>query len=264
MVLAQDDSVTSDAVLAVSNVSKSYGSAKALRNVSFALRAGEFVALLGPNGAGKSTLLQLLSGLFTPDQGRIEVLGYDISKSATRALASIGVVFQQQTLDLELSVQGNLLYHAGLHGLSRRIARERIAIALTRHGLDGRARARTLSGGNRRRVELARATLHNPALLLMDEATVGLDPTSRTELLDEIARLRATENCAVLWATHLIDEVNYADRLIMLDSGEVLYDGTADDLLERESSDDLARTILDMMGRSGPNPDLIASVNAPR
>jgi ABC-2 type transport system ATP-binding protein len=240
----------SEPALSVENVSKSYGEVEALRDVSLSVQPGEFVALIGPNGAGKSTLLQLLTGLFAPDSGSITVLGQDIGKHATRALAGIGVVFQQQTLDLELSVKANLIYHADLHGLSRKLARERVTALLDEYGLGAvaSARARTLSGGNRRRVELARARLHGPRLLLMDEATVGLDPNSRGALLEDMTRLTRREGISVLWATHLIDELHHADRMIMLDKGRVLYDGTTGDLMKRERTDDLTQTILGMMG----------------
>src|SRR5215470_17795033 len=171
--------------LLLDQVVKSYGTVRALDGVSLTAKAGEFIALLGPNGAGKSTLFQLLSGLFLPDSGRIEVMGHDMSRDPVPALAKLGIVFQQPTLDLELTVAGNLLFHAGLHGIPRAVAKTRIETELVRLGLAECARHKTiqLSGGNRRRIELARALLHEPRVLLMDEATVGLDPASRSDLL---------------------------------------------------------------------------------
>src|SRR5271170_4984420 len=145
--------------LTLANVVKSYGTIRALDGVSLTASAGEFIALLGPNGAGKTTLFQLLSGLFVPDAGRIEIMGHDMRSDPVPALARLGIVFQQPTLDLELSVTGNLLFHAGLHGLPRERAKQRIAADLDRLGLAERAGdpVRALSGGQRRRVELARA-----------------------------------------------------------------------------------------------------------
>ena len=214
--------------LLLDNVVKTYGAIRAVDGVSFTASAGEFIALLGPNGAGKTTLFQLLSGLFVPDSGRIEVMGHDMLRDPVPALAKLGIVFQQPTLDLELTVTGNLLFHAGLHGIPRAIAKMRIEAELARLGLAERAHDKTiqLSGGNRRRVELARALLHEPRVLLMDEATVGLDPASRGDLLKLMLTMRAERSVAVLWATHLCDEVADADRVIVLHRGKVLADTT--------------------------------------
>src|SRR6185295_3451423 len=167
------------------------------------------IALLGPNGAGKSTLFQLLSGLFTADSGRIEVMGHDMSRDAVPALAKLGIV---------LTVTANLLFHAGLHGMPHAAAKARIEGELDRLGLKDRAddKVAKLSGGNRRRVELARALLHEPRLLLMDEPTVGLDPQSRGDLIKLMLAMRRERAVAVLWATHLCDEVPDADRVIVL------------------------------------------------
>jgi ABC-2 type transport system ATP-binding protein len=239
----------SETLLRVAGVSKSYGPIRALDKVSLSVEAGEFVALLGSNGAGKSTLMQLLTGLFTPDEGEITVLGHDLGRSAVKALAGIGVVFQQQTLDLELSVRANLIFHADLHGLSRSVARERIAASLEHYGLTDRARdrARVLSGGNRRRVELARALLHRPRVLLMDEATVGLDPSSRREILEEMVRLNTAENIGILWTTHLVDEIERADRIVVLRHGKVTFDGTQEQILGNEPGGDLGAAVIRYM-----------------
>lgn len=181
-------------------LTKAYGKHVALRGVSLTLRPAERVALLGPNGAGKSTLLQLLTGLFVPDAGEIRVVGHDLRTAAPRALARVGVVFQQPALDLDLSVGANLRFHTDLHGLARDVADERIAAGLARMGLaDQQGKAcRTLSGGNRRKVELVRALLHRPAVLLMDEATVGLDPASRVQLLQAVEALQREQGVATL------------------------------------------------------------------
>src|SRR5258707_9587325 len=140
--------------LLLDRVVKTYGPVRAVDGVSFTAHPGEFIALLGPNGAGKSTLFQLLSGLFVPDSGRIEVMGHDMTRKPVPALARLGIVFQQPTLDLELSVTSNLMFHAGLHGIARRVAKPRIEAELVRLGLADRAHDKTsqLSGGNRRRV----------------------------------------------------------------------------------------------------------------
>lgn len=235
-------------LLAVEGAHKSYGAREALRGVSFRVARGEFVALLGPNGAGKSTLFQLLTGLFNADRGQIAVCGHDIRHHAVRALAHIGVVFQQSTLDLDLSVEANLRFHARLHGLGSRCGRERIEEALRRQGLAERARdpVRSLSGGNRRKVELVRAMLHEPAVLLMDEATVGLDPASRRQLLEEVLALRG-RGVGILWATHLVDEAEAADRVIVLHRGRVLAKGRPGELAS-QAGETLADAFLRMTG----------------
>ena len=236
--------------LVVEDVVKTYGPIRALDCVSFSASAGEFVALLGPNGAGKTTLFQLLSGLFVPDSGRIGVMGHDMRRDAVPALAMLGIVFQQPTLDLELSVTANLLFHAGLHGIPRAVAKERIAAALSRAGLGDRAheRAAQLSGGNRRRVELVRALLHEPRVLLMDEPTIGLDPASRGELRQLMLRMRAERAVAVLWATHLCDEVADADRVIVLHHGKVLADVSPAELLARTGKATVEEAFLALTG----------------
>jgi ABC-2 type transport system ATP-binding protein len=236
--------------LLLDNVVKTYGAIRAVDGVSFTASAGEFIALLGPNGAGKTTLFQLLSGLFVPDSGRIEVMGHDMLRDPVPALAMLGIVFQQPTLDLELTVTGNLLFHAGLHGIPRAVARTRIEAELVRLGLAERAHDKTiqLSGGNRRRVELARALLHEPRVLLMDEATVGLDPASRSDLLKLMLTMRAERSVAVLWATHLCDEVADADRVIVLHRGKVLADTTPGEFIKSAGAATIEQAFLAITG----------------
>ncbi|MBL8325809.1 MAG: ATP-binding cassette domain-containing protein [Rubrivivax sp.] len=211
---------------------KRYSARLALDRVSLTLCAGQWVALLGPNGAGKSTLFALLTGLFAADEGRIAIGGHDLRRAAPRALREVGVVYQQPALDLDLSVLRNLRFHAALHGLPGAVAAARIDAALAAHGLaaDRHRAARELSGGNRRKVELARALLHAPPVLLMDEPTVGLDPRSRHDLVAAIATDVGVRGSAVLWATHLVEEAARADRVLVLHQGRLLADGTPEDV----------------------------------
>ncbi len=241
------------AVLSARDLHKAYGGKPALKGVSLALQAGEMLALLGPNGAGKSTLLQLLTGLFTPDQGSINVLGHDMRTHPARALAGLGVVFQQSALDMDLSVMANLLFHTDLHGMPRKLARERIDAQLTAIGLQDQAKAvvRSLSGGTRRKVELVRALLHQPRVLLMDEATVGLDPASRQQLLDTVRGLCRDQGLAVLWATHLIEEVKTADRLLLLHQGSVRFDGRIDAFMAAAEGPDFQTEVLRALQKPG-------------
>ncbi len=214
--------------LQIAQLTKRYGARAALDGLSFTLQPGCFAALLGPNGAGKSTLFQVLTGLFAADGGRVQVDGFDLRTDAVAALRHIGVVFQAMSLDLDLSVRRNLRFHADLHGLPRALAGQRIAEDSAAAGTDQDLDrpVRELSGGNRRKVELVRALLHRPGLLLMDEPTVGLDPKSRRELrnrLHDDVRSRAS---SVLWATHLVEEAEAADRVLVLHKGRLLADGT--------------------------------------
>ena len=245
----------SSRALSCHQISKSFGSVKALSGVSLHVAPGELVVLLGPNGAGKSTLFQILTGLFVADSGEVEVLGADMARNPVAALAQLGVVFQQMALDLNLSVRANLRFHADLHGLPRRESLARINTRLTHFGLADVAdtATRSLSGGNRRKVELLRALLHEPRLLLMDEATVGLDPASRTQLLDEVLNLVNTRSLGVLWATHLVSEAERAHRIVVLDKGQVRFDGSAERLCREQNQTGLEAAILQLTGaRSRP------------
>jgi ABC-2 type transport system ATP-binding protein len=243
--------MTEHSLLTAQGLHKAYGGKPALKGLSVALQAGEMLALLGPNGAGKSTLLQLLTGLFSPDQGTIVVMGHDMQRHTSRALASLGVVFQQSALDMDLSVMANLLFHTDLHGLPRAVARQRIAEGLDAMGLADQAKAvvRSLSGGTRRKVELVRALLHQPQVLLMDEATVGLDPASRQQVLDTVRGLCRTRGMAVLWATHLIEEAKVADRLMLLHQGTVRFDGSIDAFMQAAQGGDFQTEVLRQLER---------------
>lgn len=209
--------------LVVEDVSYRYGAKTALDHVSFEVQAGEFTALLGPNGAGKSTLFSLLTRLLVAPEGRITVAGNDLAKAPRAALARIGVVFQQPTLDLDMSVRRSLRYFAGLHGMAGRRAETAIDAALDRLGMRERAaeQVRALNGGHRRRMEIARALIHDPAVLMLDEPTVGLDAGSRHAITEHVHDL-AKGGMAVLWATHLVDEIRPDDPVIVLHRGHVL------------------------------------------
>lgn len=210
-------------VFSVRNVSYSYGSKKALDNVTIELEAGRFCALLGPNGAGKSTLFNLLTHLFVTREGSIRIAGYDLAEEPRKALARLGVVFQQPTLDLDMSVAWNLSYFAALQGLSGTHVKRRIAAVLERLNMAERAneKVRALNGGHRRRMEIARALIHEPEVLLLDEPTVGLDASSRTAITDYAHDL-ADNGLLIFWATHLVDEIRPSDDVVVLHRGRVL------------------------------------------
>ena len=215
-------------MLSIKHVSKRYGHQVALDQLTLDIQPGQFCVLLGPNGAGKSTLFQVLTGLFAPDSGDVELFGLSLRQQPQKVLAQLGVVFQQQALDLDLSVRRNLRFHAQLHGLRWHAVQEHTQALLNQLGLpDAWDRpVRELSGGNRRKVELARALLHKPALLLMDEPTVGLDPKSRRDLLQVVKTQVRDHQCMVLWATHLVEEAEQADRVLVLHRGLLVASGS--------------------------------------
>ncbi len=220
-------------------ISFAYGPRQALRDVSFSLAPGRFAALLGPNGAGKSTLIALLTRLYDLQAGDIHVGDHSLREAPRAALRQLGVVFQQSTLDLDLSVEQNLRYHAALHGLSRRETGLRVEAELARQALAERRRekVRELNGGHRRRVEIARALLHQPRLLLLDEASVGLDPASRLALNQHVRTLCREQGLSVLWTTHLLDEVQADDALMILHQGHLVASGQTDTLLHEQGDD---------------------------
>jgi ABC-2 type transport system ATP-binding protein len=217
--------------LSVEQLSHAYGARQALDGVTFSVARGTFCALLGPNGAGKSTLFALLTRLYASRAGVIRVAGHDMAATPRAALARIGVVFQQPTLDLDLSVWRNLLYFAALHGIAGKDAARRSEAALQRLGMAQRAkeRVRELNGGHRRRLEIARALIHAPDVLLLDEPTVGLDAAARASITDHVHDLAAS-GLSVLWATHLTDEVRAKDQLVVLHQGRILADGVMDEV----------------------------------
>ena len=220
--------------LSIEKLSFSYGGKKALDQLGFTINSGECTLLLGPNGAGKSTLFSLITRLYDSHEGQIELCGFNVKQQTRQALAKLGVVFQQTTLDMDLSVMQNLRYHTSLHGLGRKVALQRIQQELERLNMYERRfeKIRQLNGGHRRRVEIARALLHKPALLLLDEPTVGLDVPSRLAIVEYVHQLVAEEKLAVLWASHLIDEIYPEDHLIVLHKGQIKAKGTVDEVLQ--------------------------------
>lgn len=233
-----------------------YGRRQALDRVSFTIPPGRFAVLLGLNGAGKSTLFQLITRLFATRQGTIRIFGHDVLREAGAALRRLGVVFQARTLDLDLTVRQNLAYHAALHGIGRSQAKARAALVLERVDLAGRVseRARNLSGGQMRRLEIARALLHQPRLILLDEPTVGLDIAARADILAHVRSLVANDGVAVLWATHLVDEIAPDDQVLVLHQGRLLADGRLDALLAGTGAVDAEGAFRRLIDRPGAVP----------
>jgi len=228
-------------VLTVKDVSYWYGSKQVLEDVSFEVYPGKVTALLGPNGAGKTTLFSLITRLFDAPTGRIEICGRSASEWGSKALGPLGVVFQQPTLDLDLTVKQNLRYFAALRGLKRKDADERMLRALKALDMEERIgeRVRALNGGHRRRVEIARGLLHSPRLLLLDEPTIGLDDPTRRTIVRHVHELAKTDHIVVLWATHLFDEVEPDDDLLVINRGKIVARGRAKDVVAETGAKDL-------------------------
>lgn len=226
--------------IVTNNLSFSYGKKKALNKVNLTLDKG-FNVLLGPNGAGKSTLFSLLTGLTQTVHGTININEEDLSKNKSKIMSEMGVVFQQSTLDLDLSVKQNLLYYASLHGIAPKKALINIEQILSQLSLTERLhdKVRTLNGGHRRRVEIARALIHQPKVLLLDEATVGLDVESRLLIISYVRDLCAERGICVLWTTHLMDEVKPSDQLIVINKGEIQAQAQSSQLCEQYNVDDI-------------------------
>lgn len=236
--------------LSLTDVAKSYGAKQALRGVTLNVNAGEVVGLLGPNGAGKSTLFQISAGLFAGDSGVVSLFGLDYRHSSSEILRRIGVVFQSRSLDADISVRANLRFHGGLFGLWGAELRRRIAaVAETMEITDLLALpVRELSGGNQRRVEIARALLSRPDLLLLDEPSTGLDPASRQRLVATVRDLARTEGKAVLWSTHIAEEVEDAARIVLLADGRVVKDAPPAVLREETGSENLTGAYIALTG----------------
>lgn len=234
-IIMKSNNSNNHSALAIEALSFAYAERFVLRDIGLKLMPGEFCALLGPNGAGKSTLFALINNLLPLREGYIELFG--TPQHHWRALRNIGVVFQQMSLDADLSVRQNLQYHASLHGMYGAALTSRIEHLLSSFELMPQidSQVRKLSGGMRRRIEIARALLPQPRLLLLDEVTTGLDIASRESVVNLVHALARQEQCAVLWATHLVDEIADDDRVVILASGKLVADGTREQIAGNET-----------------------------
>jgi ABC-2 type transport system ATP-binding protein len=226
-------------VIQVQNLTHRYGDRVALSDVTFEVKAGEIFGLLGPNGGGKSTLFRILSTMMVPTQGRAILAGHDVEREPAAVRREIGVVFQTQSLDRALTVEENLRAQGHLHSLSGHLLRDRIERVLERLGISDRRKdlVEALSGGLRRRVEIAKALLHQPTVLLMDEASTGLDPAARRDLSRHIENLRKHEGVTILLTTHILEEADRCDRLVLLHLGNIVAQGSSAELRARIGGD---------------------------
>lgn len=224
--------------LVIDDVSKRFGRVLALDKVSLNVSRGEVFALLGPNGAGKSTLIDIICTIKQADSGRVLVAGEDVARYPLRARRKIGVVFQESTLDTRLTVLENLEFHGLVYQMKRSDRRRRIVEMLDLLELSDRSRTavRTMSTGMKRRLEIARALMHEPEILILDEPTIGLDAQSRARIWDYLNHLGKARNLTILVTTHYIEEVEHCDHVCVIDHGRILADGTPAELKTRHGT----------------------------
>ncbi len=245
--------MTQQPALAIEGLEFHYGPVQALAGISFTVGQGEIFGLLGPNGGGKTTLFRVLSTLVRPPTGRVEVFGHDLGTDSEGVRECIGVVFQHPSVDLKLTVHENLKHHGMLHGLRGRKLEVCIDASLRRLGIRERADevVETLSGGLRRRVELAKGLVTRPRLLILDEPSNGLDPGARRDLWEYLRSLREQDNATILLTTHLMDEAEHCDRLAILDRGRIVTIGTPDGLRRKIGGEIITIRSPDPDGLSG-------------
>lgn len=233
--------------LTVTHLAKRYDEVEAVKDVSFSVAKGEIFALLGPNGAGKSTTIKMLCTLARPTSGTATVDGFDVRRQPKAVRRHIGLVFQEQTLDDQLTAEENLRFHAVLYRVPKDQVEERINRVLKLVALEGRRKdlISTFSGGMARRLEIARGMLHTPAVLFLDEPTVGLDPQTRALMWDDVTRLRSEEGVTILLTTHYMDEAEYADRIAIIDHGLIVALDSPDALKGQVGADTVELTTED-------------------
>lgn len=221
-----------DAIISVKDLSKSYQEIKAVQDISFSIKRGEFFSFLGVNGAGKTTTISILAGLLKKDVGSVSIDGLDIEKNGDQIKKKIGIVFQNSVLDESLSIKENLFSRGALYGISKRDIHQRIIelSQLLNLGNLLKRQVKTLSGGQKRRVDIARALIHQPAILFLDEPTTGLDPQNRQIVWEILSQLRLKQHLTIFLTTHYMEETENSDHVIIIDEGRIVAEGTPRDL----------------------------------
>ncbi len=243
----------SEDIIVVDDLTKTFGNVVAVDHVSFRVRAGEILAFLGPNGAGKSTTIKMLTTLLRPTSGHMRVAGHDPQKDPEAVRRAFGIVFQDPSLDSELTAYENLDFHGGLYHVPRSTRRRRIPELLRFVGLWERRNdpVKQFSGGMKRRLEIARGLLHHPRILYLDEPTLGLDPQTRNQLWEHVRELNRTEGITVFFTTHYIEEAEkVAERVLIIDHGKVMASGTPAELKAQANAPTLEEAFLEFTGRT--------------
>ena len=238
-------------MISARNLTKRFGDFAAVQDVSFDVKPGEIFAFLGPNGAGKSTTIKMLTTLLAPSGGSVEIDGLNPVKHPNQVRKRIGIVFQDPSLDTELTAYENIEFHGVLYHVPKRVRRERIARLLQLFGLWERRNhfVKEFSGGMRRRLEIARCLLHIPKIIFLDEPTLGLDPQTRHQLWAQVKRLNQEEKVTVFLTTHYMEEAErVADQIAIIDHGRIIAEGTAAELKSVTGSDSLEQAFLNLTG----------------
>ncbi len=211
-------------IIEINNLKKSYGDFQAVKDVSFSVKKGEIFGFLGPNGAGKSTTINMLSTMIKPSSGDASINGFNVSKERDKVRESIGIIFQENTLDEKLTAYENLMLHCKLYGVEKSVREERINEVLDMVELSDKKEnlVKTFSGGMKRRLEIARGLLHYPKVIFLDEPTVGLDPQTRDHIWSYILKLKEREGITVFLTTHYMDEAEFCDRIAIIDDGKII------------------------------------------
>jgi ABC-2 type transport system ATP-binding protein len=252
--------VSTATAVSATGLAKRFGDNEAVKGVTFDVGTGEIFAFLGPNGAGKSTTIKVLCTLLRPTAGAATVAGHDVAREPKAARANIGLVFQERTLDEQLTADENLAFHGALYGIPRREMASRAGRVLEMVGLTERRKdlVSTFSGGMARRLEIARGLMHAPTVLFLDEPTLGLDPQTRARIWEDVRRLRDEQGVTVFMTTHYMDEAEYADRIAIIDRGSIVAMGSPaalkasvglDTVLLATADDDAAAARLEAAGR---------------
>lgn len=228
-----------ETILSVKNLRKSYKEVQAVKGISFEVKKGQLFAFLGPNGAGKSTTIDILCTLLKPDAGDIQLNGHTLGKNDGEIKKSIGVVFQESLLDPTLTIRENLRIRGSLYGMSKEELKEMIALSVKATGIESLLDRKygELSGGQRRRADIARGLVHRPEMLFLDEPTTGLDPQTRKSVWETLEIIQKETNMTIFLTTHYMEEAAQADYISIIDHGEIVADGTPDQLKEKYSSD---------------------------
>lgn len=240
-------------VIEVASLVKSFGNVKAVQGITFDVQPGEIFAFLGPNGAGKSTTIKMLTTLLAPTSGTLKLAGHDVTKHQDAVRKSFGIVFQDPSVDDELTAYENLQLHGAMYGISRNTFAARAKELLTLVELYDRkdSLVKTFSGGMKRRLEIARGLLHHPHILFLDEPTIGLDTQTRNLLWDYVRSLNKKEDMTVFFSTHYLEEAEQtADRIAIIDHGQIVARGTTDELKRQTKTDSLEAAYLALTGKA--------------